>query len=106
MKLWRDAPLGRPPPVRRGLRPLRPPWITLRPAGLSGVSYRPSVGAFSEAACLMIRSCAPVKAWLQRREKNGGKRKALALLEAKLGRTVYHLWRKQVPFDAKRFLRS
>lgn len=62
--------------------------------------------AFSEAACLMIRSCAPVKAWLQRREKKGGKRKALALLEAKLGRTVYHLWRKQAPFDAKRFLRS
>jgi len=62
--------------------------------------------AFSEAACLMIRSCLPVKAWLQRRAAKGGKRKALALLEAKLGRTVYHLWRKQVPFDGKRFLRS
>jgi transposase len=61
---------------------------------------------FSEAACLMIRSCLPVKAWLQRRATKGGKRKALALLEAKLGRTVYHLWRKQVPFDVKRFLRS
>jgi transposase len=60
--------------------------------------------AFSEAACLMIRSCLPVKAWLQRREKKAGKRKALAVLEARLGRTVYHLWRKQVPFDAKRFL--
>jgi transposase len=60
--------------------------------------------AFSEAACLMIRSCLPVKAWLQRQEKKRGKRKALSLLEAKLGRTVYHLWRKQVPFDVKRFL--
>jgi transposase len=62
--------------------------------------------AFSEAACLMLRSCAPVKAWLARQEKKKGKKKALAVLEAKLGRTVYHLWRKQVPFDAKRFLAS
>jgi transposase len=62
--------------------------------------------AFSEAACLMVRSCAPVKAWLARQEKKKGKKKALAVLEAKIGRTVYHLWRKQVPFDAKRFLAS
>ena len=60
--------------------------------------------AFSEAACLMLRSCLPVKAWMQRQEKKRGKRKALALLEAKIGRAVYHLWRKQVPFDPKRFL--
>jgi transposase len=62
--------------------------------------------AFSEAACLMLRSCVPVKAWLARQEKKKGKKKALAVLEAKIGRTVYHLWRKQVPFDAKRFLAS
>ena len=43
---------------------------------------------------------------MQRQEKKRGKRKALAVLEAKIGRTVYHLWRKQVPFDAKRFLTS
>ena len=60
--------------------------------------------AFSEAACLMLRSSLPVKAWMRRQEKKGGKRKALALLEAKLGRAVYHLWRKQIPFDVKRFL--
>lgn len=60
--------------------------------------------AFSEAACLMLRSCLPAKAWMQRQEKKRGKRRALALLEAKLGRCVYHLWRKQVPFDVKRFL--
>ena len=60
--------------------------------------------AFSEAACLMLRSCAPVKTWMHRQEKKRGKRKALSLLEAKLGRAVYHLWRKQVPFDPKRFL--
>jgi transposase len=62
--------------------------------------------AFSEAACLMLRSCAPVKAWLQRQERKRGKRKALAILEAKIGRAVYQVWRKQQPFDAKRFLAS
>ena len=60
--------------------------------------------AFSEAACLMIRAVPAVKGWLQRQEKKRGKRKALAVLEAKIGRCVYHLWRKQVPFDGKRFL--
>jgi transposase len=60
--------------------------------------------AFSEAACLMIRAVPAVKAWVQRQERKKGKRKALAILEAKTGRTVYHLWRKQVPFDLKRFL--
>jgi len=62
--------------------------------------------AFSEAACLMIRSVPAVKSWLQRQEKKRGKRKALSVLEAKIGRAVYHLWRKQVPFDAKRFLKG
>ena len=60
--------------------------------------------AFSEAACLMIRAVPAVKAWVQRQERKKGKRKALAILEAKIGRTIYHLWRKQVPFDLKRFL--
>jgi transposase len=60
--------------------------------------------AFSEAACLMIRAVPAVKAWMQRQERKKGKRKALAILEAKIGRTIYHLWHKQVPFDLKRFL--
>ena len=60
--------------------------------------------AFSEAACLMLRALPAAKAWMQRQEKKRGKRKALSILEAKLGRAVYHLWRKQVPFDVKRFL--
>ena len=60
--------------------------------------------AFSEAACLLLRACPAARAWLQRRERKKGKKKALSILEAKLGRTVYHLWRKQVPFDLKRFL--
>jgi transposase len=60
--------------------------------------------AFSEAACLMIRAVPAVKSWRQRQEKKKGKRKALSVLEAKLGRAVYHLWRKQQAFDLKRFL--
>ena len=62
--------------------------------------------AFSEAACLMLRALPAAKAWIERQEKKRGKRKALSILEAKLGRTVYHLWRKPVPFDVKRFLAS
>jgi transposase len=62
--------------------------------------------AFSEAACLMLRSLPAAKSWMQRQERKRGKRKALAVLEAKLGRAVYHLGRKQVPFDVKRFLTS
>jgi transposase len=59
--------------------------------------------AFSEAACLMLRSVPRAKTWLARQERKRGKRKALSILEAKIGRTVYHLWNKQVPFDVKRF---
>ena len=46
------------------------------------------------------------KAWMQRQAKKRGAKKAHAILEAKIGRTVYHLWRKQVAFDAKKFLAS
>ena len=35
------------------------------------------------------------------RRRSAAKRKALSILAAKIGRTVYHLWRKQEPFDAK-----
>jgi hypothetical protein len=62
--------------------------------------------AFSEAACLMLRSLPQAKKWMQRQERKRGKRKALSVLEAKIGRTVYHLWHKQVPFDVKRFFRQ
>src|SRR5262249_14180645 len=60
--------------------------------------------AFSEAACLMIRAVPAVKSWMQRQEKKRGKRKALSVLEARPGRAVYHLWRKQQAFDLNRFL--
>src|SRR5262249_19418232 len=62
--------------------------------------------AFSEAASLMLRSFAPARSWMQRQAKKRGAKKAPAILEAKIGRTVYHLWRKQTAFDAKKFLAS
>jgi transposase len=62
--------------------------------------------AFSEAASLMLRSFAPAKSWMQRQSKKRGAKKAHAILEAKIGRTIYHLWRKQTSFDAKKFLAS
>ncbi len=34
------------------------------------------------------------------------KRKALAILESKIGRAVYQVWCKQQPFDAQKFLHS
>jgi transposase len=58
--------------------------------------------AFGEAACLLVRHSARAKAWLTRKEKKHGKAKALAILAAKLGRTVYHLWRKREVFDEAR----
>ena len=62
--------------------------------------------ALGEAACLLLRCHEPAKRWLQRKEKKVGKATALGILTAKLGRTVYHLWRKQKAFDAKKFLTS
>ena len=43
---------------------------------------------------------------MQRQEEKGGKRQALSVREAKLGRTVYRRWRKAAPFDVKRFLKG
>jgi transposase len=62
--------------------------------------------AFSEATCLLIRSCPRAKAWLARREKRHGKKRALGALAARLGRAVYHLLRKGEAFDEGRFFAS
>jgi len=45
-----------------------------------------------------------VKAWQTRHEKKHGKKKTLGILAAKLGRAVYHMLRKNVAFDVRRFL--
>jgi transposase len=62
--------------------------------------------AFSEAAALMLRSFSAAKSWMQRQSKKRGAKKAHAILEAKIGRTVYHLWNRQVAFDGRKFLAS
>jgi transposase len=62
--------------------------------------------AFSEAACLFLRDSDQAKKWLARREKKHGKARALGALAARLGRTVYHLLRKQEVFDRQRFFAS
>jgi transposase len=62
--------------------------------------------AFAEAACLFVRQSETAKKWLQRQEKKRGKGKALGILAAKLGRAVYHVLRKKVAFDEKRFWAS
>ncbi len=62
--------------------------------------------AFGEAACLLLRESEAAKKWLARKERKGGKGRALGALAAKLGRAVYHLLRKREAFDAKRFFAS
>jgi transposase len=62
--------------------------------------------AFAEAACLFVRQSETAKKWVQRQEKKRGKGKALGILAAKLGRAVYHVLRKKVAFDEKRFWAS
>ena len=76
-------------------------WDTASPLGNAHLKW-----AFGEAACLMTRAVPAVKGWVQRQEKKKGKRKALSVLEARIGRAVYHLWRKQQAFDLKRFLKG
>ena len=55
-------------------------------------------GGLPDAACGI-----GAKTWLDRQERKRGKKKALSVLEAKIGRAVYHLWRKQQAFDPRRF---
>jgi transposase len=62
--------------------------------------------AFGEAACLMLRESPKAKKWLAKKERKLGKARALSALACKIGRTVYHLWRKQECFEEKRFLAS
>ena len=65
-----------------------------------------SIQPFAAGKLRSIRLAASPKAWMQRQEKKRSKVRAHAILEAKIGRAVYSMWRKQRPFDAKRFLAS
>lgn len=62
--------------------------------------------AFGEAACLLLRELPNAKAWVAKRERKVGKKRALGGLACRLARTVYHLWRKGEAFDVNRFLAS
>jgi transposase len=77
-----------------------------KPSGGKKIGNAHLKWAFGEAACLLIRHSDKAKAWMKRKEKKHGKAKALAILAAKLGRTVYHLWRKRETFDEERVFAS
>jgi transposase len=59
--------------------------------------------AFGEAACLFLRGSERARCWKEKQAKKRGEGKALAVLAARLGRAVYHLWRKAEAFDEGRF---
>jgi transposase len=61
--------------------------------------------AFREAAALMTRHMPSAKAFAARQAKAHGKGKAQAILASKLGRAVYVMLRRGVPFDEEAFLR-
>jgi len=62
--------------------------------------------AFSEAAALYLRGNPLGQKYFTRLEKKHGKGKALSLLAIKLGRAVYFMLCRHVPFDPKRFVRT
>jgi transposase len=59
--------------------------------------------ALGEAACLFLRASARAKQWKERQLKKRADNRVLARLAARLGRAVYHLWRKQQAFDEALF---
>jgi transposase len=62
--------------------------------------------AFAEAACLFLACSERGRKWKQRYTQKHGRGKAMSVLAAKLGRSVYHLLRKQEEFDEDRFWNS
>lgn len=61
--------------------------------------------AFREAAALMTRHVPAAKAFAARKARAHGKGKAQAILAAKLGRAVYVMLRRGVPFDEGAFMK-
>lgn len=59
--------------------------------------------AFSEASLLMLRELTAAKSHVARLEKKHGKAKALSILAARVGRTVYWMLKRKEAFDATRF---
>ena len=61
--------------------------------------------AFSEAALLMLRERPGAKSFVARLEKKHGKSKAISILAARIGRTVYWMLKRKESFDEARFLK-
>jgi transposase len=59
--------------------------------------------AFGEIACLFLRASERAQQWKQKQEKKHGSGKALAILAARLARSIFHMIRKQEAFDEQRF---
>jgi transposase len=62
--------------------------------------------AFREAAALMTRHLPAAKVFAARKAKAHGKGKAQAILASKLGRAVYVMLRRGVPFDQEAFMKQ
>ena len=61
--------------------------------------------AFSEAVALMLRDCDAAKKTQAKWEKRHGRAKTLAILAARLGRSVYLILKRGDIFDESKFLR-
>ena len=61
--------------------------------------------AFSEAALLMLREHPTARSYVAKLEKKHGKAKAISILSAWLGRTVYWMLKRKESFDEPRFLK-
>lgn len=79
-----------------------------KPAGTAGrkIGNPHLKWAFSEAAVGLLRFHPPAQKLRQRLLRKHGRGKAMAIVAHKLGRTVYHMLKRQEPFDAERFLSS
>jgi hypothetical protein len=53
-----------------------------------------------------MRQLPAAKQYVEALAKKHGKGKALSILSARLGRTVYLMLKRKQPFDAQRFLRT
>ena len=62
--------------------------------------------AFSEAAVLLLRQNPEAQVWLQKMANKHNKARALTILAHKLGRAVYFMLQRKMPFDQQRFLNS
>src|SRR5439155_18724876 len=87
----------------RLIRPLKTSAGKVKGGGGAKIGNAHLKWAFSEAACLLVRESDQAKRFLARKEKKHGKPKALGILAARLGRSVYHMLRQKKAFDPKRF---